>query len=104
MYTTWHEFLYILTIYSSDHRSPKYSQWYTAEEVIELFAPPRHAVDDIREWLQNSGIEAHRISESANKQWMQFDATAAEAADLLKTKFHVYEHLATGKKNIACDE
>ena len=69
-----------------------------------MFAPTQHSVDTIRVWLESAGIEPHRIAQSANKQWMQFDATAAEAEELFKTKYHYYEHTATGSKNIACDE
>lgn len=32
------------------------------------------------------------------------DASASEVENLLKTKYHHYEHLATGKSNIGCDK
>ena len=43
------------------------------------------------------------MSLSANKQWLQFDAPAAEVENLLKTDYHHYEHLRTGNTNIGCD-
>ena len=76
----------------------------SAEEVIDLFAPSADSVNAVTEWLKSAGFSADRISQSANKQWMQFDATVAEAEDLLFTEFYVYEHRHTGTQNIACDE
>lgn len=58
----------------------------------------------MREWLISSGIEASRIGHSVNKQWIQFDATAEEAEELLKTEYHTYEHTASGRTTQACEE
>lgn len=76
----------------------------SSTEVIDLFAPASESVDAVTEWLKSAGFAADRFSQSANKQWMQFDATAAEVEDLLFTEFYVYEHRQTGTENIACDE
>ena len=35
---------------------------------------------------------------------MEFDAKASEAEELLKTKFHIYEHAPSGKMSVGCDE
>ncbi|KAI9711500.1 MAG: hypothetical protein M1820_002063 [Bogoriella megaspora] len=86
------------------HESPKYGQWYTPEEIVELFAPSKDTVSSVRSWLESAGIASERISQSANKQWMQFDATVEEAESLLRTEYSVYEHGVTGRKHIACDE
>ncbi|KAB5513198.1 putative Tripeptidyl-peptidase sed1 [Coniochaeta sp. 2T2.1] len=88
----------------SHPKSPSYGKHMSAEEVIDLFAPSAESVNAVTEWLKSAGFAADRISQSANKQWMQFDATAAEAEDLLFTEFYVYEHRHTGTQNIACDE
>jgi tripeptidyl-peptidase-1 len=93
-----------LTPFSSHPNSPRYGQWYSADEIIELFAPPQKAVDSVRAWLEDAGIAAERISHSANKQWIQFDAKAHEAERLLRTKYFQYEHEATGSLHVACDE
>ena len=89
---------------SSKHDSPKYGQHYTPEEVIDIFAPSQASVDAVRGWLEGAGIEAHRISQSVNKQWLQFEASTKEVESLLYTKYHIYKHAATGKSNVACDE
>jgi tripeptidyl-peptidase-1 len=88
----------------SHPESPKYGQHWSSEEVVDFFAPSADAVAAVRAWLEEAGIASSNIGHSANKQWLQFDATAAEAESLLKTKYHAYEHTATGKTNIACEE
>jgi tripeptidyl-peptidase-1 len=72
--------------------------------VVDFFAPSTDAVTAVRAWLEEAGIASDNIGLSANKQWLQFDATAAEAEKILQTKYHAYEHVGTGKTNIACDE
>ena len=89
---------------SSDPRSPKYGQYYSVEDVTDYFAPSDESVAAVRAWLENAGIESDRISQSTNKQWIQLDAYTHEAEDLLKNKFHIYEHDSNGKMSIGCDE
>jgi tripeptidyl-peptidase I len=55
---------------SPKHDSPKYGQYYTAEEVAEIFAPSRATVISVSEWLVSAGIPAEKISQSVYKQWM----------------------------------
>lgn len=88
----------------SDHTSPKYGQWYTAEEVRDLFAPAEDTVQAVRDWLESAGVAPDRITLSANKQWLQFDAEAEEVESLLRTEYHVYEDSGTGKTYVACQE
>ncbi|KAF2223360.1 putative alkaline serine protease AorO [Elsinoe ampelina] len=86
------------------HGSAQYGKHWTAEEVTDFFAPSAETVDAVRSWLVSAGISAERIGQSANKQWIQFDAKTEEAEKLLKTEYHAYQHAASGKTNIACDE
>ena len=83
---------------------PKYGQHYTAAEIHDLFAPKTESVDTVKEWLHDAGIHSDRISQSVNKQWMQFDASVEEVEGLIQTEYYHYEHLSTGKTNIGCDE
>ncbi|KAI1298791.1 subtilisin-like protein [Xylaria venustula] len=76
----------------SNPASPNYGKHMSAQEVIDFFAPHESSIDVIREWVQSAGISADRISLSANKQWIQFDATTEEAEDLLFADFYVWEH------------
>lgn len=50
------------------------------------------------------GIAGHRVSQSVNKQWLQFDAEAEEVENLLRTEYYLYSHQGTGKSHIACQE
>ena len=74
------------------------------EQVHEIFAPQKNTVDTVSAWLEDSGIAAHRVSQSVNKQWLQFDATTSEVEALIKTEYYNYAHYGTGKTNIGCDE
>lgn len=87
----------------SRHDSDSYGKYYTAEEVHDIFAPSAMAVEAIKSWLVSAGIEAERISQSVNKQWMQFDAKVEEAEKIFRTTYHQYEHSATGRTTVACD-
>ncbi|KAK3936734.1 alkaline serine protease [Diplogelasinospora grovesii] len=88
----------------SDPTSRNFGKHLSPEEVIESFSPPEHSVQIVTDWVASAGIAKERVSQSANKQWIQFDADAAEVEDLLLADFYVFEHLSTGTKNVACDE
>lgn len=88
----------------SHPESTSYGKYLSVEEVTDLFAPSKDAVDAVRGWLESAGIHASRVSQSANKQWLQFDAKTSEAEELFRTKYHFYEHAEHGSSSIACDE
>jgi tripeptidyl-peptidase I len=54
-------------------------------------------------WLHSEGIDPKRISRSANKQWIQFDAFVSEMERLLRTKYNIYTHIETGTQHIGSD-
>ncbi|KAK4506125.1 hypothetical protein PRZ48_004090 [Zasmidium cellare] len=72
----------------SDQNSPNYGQWWSVEDVHDFFAPATAHVESVKEWLNTSRIHHNRTSLSANKQWVQFDATIGELEDLLNTQYH----------------
>jgi tripeptidyl-peptidase-1 len=72
--------------------------------VADIFAPSQSSVDAVRDWLVSAGVKVEKISQSVNKQWMQFDVSAAELESLLNTEYHVWEHTGTGKSTVACDK
>jgi tripeptidyl-peptidase-1 len=92
-----------LTKRSSHPDSEHYGKHYSVEEVTELFAPSQDSVEAVRAWLESAGIAMDSVSQSVNKQWLQFDAKVSEAEKLLHTEYHEYEHAASGKSGIACD-
>jgi tripeptidyl-peptidase-1 len=72
--------------------------------VHDLFAPTEKSVEDVRSWLKSAGIADNRISQSVNKQWIQFDSDAEELEKLLHTEYYVYSHTGTGRTHVACRE
>ncbi|KAH9217424.1 putative Tripeptidyl-peptidase sed1 [Leptodontidium sp. 2 PMI_412] len=83
--------------------SASYGNHMTPEEVIEFFAPRQSSTDAVIDWLTTSGISADRCAPSANKQWIQFDATAEEAENLLFADFYLWEH-SSGVHDISTEE
>ncbi|KAL1979563.1 hypothetical protein VTN96DRAFT_5563 [Rasamsonia emersonii] len=84
--------------------SPKYGQYWSAEEVHRMFAPTEETVEAVKEWLTSFGIHHSRIVHSDNKGWLAFDATVDEAERLLLTEFHEHEHKHSSKVRIGCDK
>ncbi|KAJ5133905.1 Aorsin [Penicillium atrosanguineum] len=87
----------------SSPSSARYGQYWSAEEVHDMFAPSAEAVDEVRQWLHAAGIDAARIVHTDNKGWLAFDAYAHEAEKLFKTTFYEHEHVSTGSMKIGCD-
>ncbi|CAK7211597.1 hypothetical protein SCUCBS95973_001169 [Sporothrix curviconia] len=88
----------------TDPSSPDYGKHMSSQEVVDFFAPDRSSVEVVVGWLMTAGIHIDRVSQSANRQWIQFDATVAEAEELLMTEYHIYEHIETGTSDIAADD
>lgn len=82
--------------------SARYGKHYTAEEVADIFAPSKDTVKSVKAWLEAAGIRG--VSQSINKQWLQFDAKTSEAEDLFGSEYHFFEHKGLGSTSIACDE
>lgn len=76
---------------------------WSAEKIANTFAPSKHTADQVESWLLNFGISPDRLSFSKGRNWIQFDATVAEAEALLQTEYHAYEH-SEGGYRVACDE
>ncbi|KAJ5215379.1 uncharacterized protein N7498_001786 [Penicillium cinerascens] len=93
-----------LLMQMSDPFSSRYGQHMSESDVHDLFAPSQESVDRVRGWLESSGIAADRISQSVNKQWMQFDADAEELEKLIRAEYYIYSHSETGRSHVACRE
>ncbi|KAI0131101.1 protease S8 tripeptidyl peptidase I [Daldinia grandis] len=88
----------------SNPKSKNYGKHLSAEEVVKFFEPSEASIKKVNDWLIKAGIPSNTISQSSNKQWVQFDAPVNKVEDLLMADYHVWEHVDTGAKNIACDE
>ncbi|KAJ5973138.1 uncharacterized protein N7479_003056 [Penicillium vulpinum] len=88
----------------SNPYSSRYGQHLSTNEARDLFAPTEKSVNRVRSWLESAGVAKDRITRSANKQWIQFDADAEELENLLHTKYYIYSHAETGRSHVACRE
>ncbi|KAJ5745382.1 subtilisin-like protein [Penicillium odoratum] len=95
---------YDLLMEVSHPDSARYGNYWSAEEVHDMFAPSDEAVEEIRQWLESSGIHPSRVVHSDNKGWIAFDAYAHEAESLFKTEFYEHEHQASSSVKVGCDE
>ncbi|KAK8026252.1 hypothetical protein PG990_004075 [Apiospora arundinis] len=88
----------------SNPQSKNYGNHLTATEVADLFAPSNVSVAAVKDWLVGAGIPAADITQSVNRQWIQFDTSVRQAEDLLVAGYHIYEHEDSGVKTVACEE
>ncbi|RMY45607.1 hypothetical protein D0865_09799 [Hortaea werneckii] len=84
--------------------SPNYSKHWTPEQVARAFAPSDESLEAVRSWLSSSGIASDRLTQSRSRSWLEFEASVGEAEELLKTKYHVYEHGQSGQLHVASEE
>jgi subtilase family serine protease len=94
----------MLTRSSSDPSSPKYGQYWSAENVHDMFAPPEETVSAVMDWLTSSGIHRDRLVHTDNKGWIAFDASVQEVEGLLLTEFYEHEHKHSEKIRVGCDK
>lgn len=93
---------YLLEV--SHPESPSYGKHWSAAKVAETFRPSPDAVKAVLDWLEDEGVDAHRVRLSKGGSWVHADVTVAEAESLLGAEYHVYQHGASGTEHIACEE
>jgi tripeptidyl-peptidase-1 len=55
-------------------------------------------------WLVDAGIHKARIRQSASLNWIEVNTTIFEAEKLLKTEYHIFDHMISGQPQVACHE
>ncbi|KAJ5689010.1 Rattus norvegicus CLN2 is a lysosomal protease Precursor [Penicillium macrosclerotiorum] len=93
---------YLLDV--SHPQSSNYGKHWSADQVIDAFAPSDNTIILARSWLNESGISDVRISLTDNKGWLAFVATAKELEELLHTQYHQYQNSQTGQFVTACEK
>jgi tripeptidyl-peptidase-1 len=88
----------------SNPTSPQFSQYLTAKEVGQRFAPSTEGVAEVLRWLNEAGISKSRITRSHSGGWLNFNATIMETEQLLKTQYHIYQQSETTELRVACDK
>ncbi|KAJ2966401.1 hypothetical protein NQ176_g10168 [Zarea fungicola] len=86
----------------SDPESSTYGQHYSADEVAEIFAPDQSSIDKVTKWLRDAGIDG--ITQPKSKGFLDFQATTDKLESLLQTKYHIYDHPASGNQHMGTDE
>lgn len=76
----------------SHPESPNYGKHFTAVEIVNTFAPSQETIDEVTNWLMDSGISHNRLRLSLNKGWIHVNASTSEVEELLKAEYHVYTH------------
>ncbi|ORY58836.1 putative protease S8 tripeptidyl peptidase I [Pseudomassariella vexata] len=75
---------------------------WTSDQVIEAFCPSETAVQAVRDWLADHGIE--NVTHSDNKGWLAFNARVSKVEALLRTEYFEHEDAVTGGIIPACDK
>jgi tripeptidyl-peptidase-1 len=68
------------------------------EGANQLVAPDPLASERVLGWLKDGGI--HEASLEQRGEWIKFNATTAQASDLMKTKFQIYRHLGKRESDV----
>lgn len=87
----------------SHPESPDYGKHWTAEQVVDHFAPARETIESVTNWLTQSGISRSRLRLSPSKSWIEVNATVAEMEELLKTEYHVWQD-GDGIERVGCHD
>lgn len=88
----------------SHPESERYGQFYSAEEVNEMFRPGDDVVEQVKAWLVAEGVDPDTIVHSDNKGWLAVDLPVRHAEHLFKTKYYLHEHDAKDLAAVGCDE
>lgn len=86
----------------SHPESLNFGNHWSVAKVAETFRPSAATVDAVRGWLEQEGIDRSRIRLSQSGGWIEANVSIAEAEQLLKTEYHVYNHALTDVKHVGC--
>ncbi|KAL4879066.1 Tripeptidyl-peptidase SED1 [Aspergillus karnatakaensis] len=93
---------YLLSV--SDPTSPQYAQYWTEEAVAAKFVASEATVQNVTDWLEESGIPRKNVQRSRTGSELHVDLTVNMAEQLLHTEFHLYEHEITTQTMVGCEE
>ena len=68
-----------------------FGKHWTPERVVDFFAPAIASIEAVKTWLTDSGIGDERVRLTNSKSWLEANVSVAEAEELLKTEYHVWE-------------
>ncbi|KAM7195591.1 subtilisin-like protein [Rhypophila sp. PSN 637] len=76
----------------SDPKSANFGKHWSAQRVIETFTPSNETVDQVVQWLVDSGIDSERLALTPGYNWLLVHNTTVEEAEVLlnTTYYHYY--------------
>ena len=87
-------------LYDVSHpESSNYGKHWTPAQVARAFVPDKKSIDAVRSWLLERGFEKERVKVSRSRGWIHVNTTVEEAETILRTKYHVYEHV-NGERHV----
>jgi tripeptidyl-peptidase I len=88
----------------SHPESPYYGKYWTAQEVVDAFAPSDTTITSVVRRLEDAGITPDRAKQSRGLNCLHAYATVLEAENLLQATCYQYIHTSTGQTHIAYEE
>ncbi|KAL5531108.1 hypothetical protein ACEPAG_3984 [Sanghuangporus baumii] len=82
--------------------SPDYGKHWSAQRVVEHFAPSSETVNAVTDWLTSNGVSRERLRLSNSRSWLEFNASVSEVESLLYAEYHVFED-TDGVERVGCE-
>lgn len=76
----------------SHPESLSYGKHFSANDVVDTFAPSDDTIATVMTWLTDFGIHPDRLRLTPSKGWIEVNATVEEVEDLIQAEYHVYTH------------
>ncbi|KZT42984.1 subtilisin-like protein [Sistotremastrum suecicum HHB10207 ss-3] len=80
----------------SDPDHENYGLHLSKEDVESLVAPSSDSLSLVDEWLVSHGLDVSSLSRSPSKDWVSINVPVQKAEEMLRTKYHVWKHIASG--------
>ncbi|KAK7696300.1 hypothetical protein QCA50_000954 [Cerrena zonata] len=81
----------------SDPDHHRYGKYLTKEKIEEISSPSLASINAVRNWLVSHGYDEEYLSASSTKDGFRIRVPVSQAEEMLNTKYHIWEHTATGK-------
>lgn len=76
----------------SNPHHDRYGQHLSESEVNELVKPSDDALELVREWLVDNGIEIGQLTYSQAEDWISVTLPVSAVEQLLSTKYSLFRH------------
>eukprot|EP00127_Corallochytrium_limacisporum_P000034 Clim_evm13s2 gene=Clim_evmTU13s2 len=74
----------------SDPDSPKYQNWLSMAEVVDLVRPQQEHIDTVDEWLKS--VNTKSVTKSPAEDLIRVHMSVSEAQKTFNAKFNIYSH------------